>query len=237
MPRHTKRIKIDRKALREPDEFETLTGQAVDWAQGHRPLVIGLAAAVVAVALIGLAVGRWRAGQNEAAAVDFRSAQAQFDAARYTEAAGAFAEVASAHPHTPFGRLATLYRAHALTRGGDAAAAATAYGEYLASSPDSEYLRQEALTGLARSREATGDGAGALEAYTQAGDLGGPYRTDALLGAARLHEAAGRSDQARDIYARLLKDASDPETRALLLAKLPAGSHPAEAPADPEGVK
>jgi tetratricopeptide (TPR) repeat protein len=228
MPQHVKRIKIRRKDLRKPDEFETLTGQAVDWADRHRPLVIGVAAGAIVVALIAFAVGRWRAGQNEAAAVAFRAAHAQFDAGRYAEAAGTFAEVGSAHPHTAFGRLATLYRAHALARSGDAAGAATAYGEYLATSPASEYLRQEALTGLARARESTGDAAGALEAYSQAGDLRGPYRTDALLGAARLHEAAGRGDQAREIYTRLLKEAPDPETRALLMAKLPPDSRSPE---------
>jgi len=226
MPQHTKRIKIRRKDLRKPDEFETLTGQALDWAEKHRALVLGVAGALVLVALAGLAIARWRAGRSEAAAVAFRAAQSQFDAARYRDAAGAFAEVASGHPHTPFGRLAGLYRAHALARQGDAAGAATAYGEYLATSPDAEYLRQEALTGLARARESAGDTAGALEAYTQAGDLRGPYRTDALLGAARLHENAGHGDQARDIYARLLKDVSDPETRALLVAKLPPGHRP-----------
>jgi tetratricopeptide (TPR) repeat protein len=235
MPQHTKRVKIRRKDLRKPDEFETLTGQVVDWAGAHRPLVIALAAAVVAVAVIALAVGRWRAGRTEAAAVAFRSAQAQFEAARYADAAGAFAEVAGTHPHTPFGRLAGLYRGHALARAGEAAAAATAYTEYLATSPDSEYLRQEALTGLARAQEATGDTAGALDTYTQAGDLRGPYRTDALLGAARLLETSGRVEQAHEIYTRLLKDAADPETRALLMAKLPPGSRPAEPPADSGG--
>ena len=229
MPQHTKRIKIRRKDLRKPDEFETLTGQAVDWAQAHRSLVIGVAAGLIAVALLALAVGRWRAGQAEAAAVAFRVAQAQFDAGRYADAGNAFADVASAHAHTPFGRLAILSRGHALARQGDAAGAAMAYGEYLATSPDAEYLRQEALTGLGRAREATGDTAGALEAYTQAGDLRGPYRTDALLAAARLHEAAGHADQARAIYTDLLKDAADPETRALLAAKVPSASQP-EAP-------
>ena len=226
MPQHTKRIKIRRKDLRKPDEFETLTGQVLDWSDSHRTLVVGIAAGVVLVALAALAIGRWRASRNEAAAVAFRAAQSQFEAARFPEAATAFAEVTAAYPQTPFGRLAALYRAHTLARQGDAAGAATAYGEYLATSPDSEYLRQEALTGLARARESSGDASGALEAYTQAGDLGGPYRTDALLGAARLHERAGHADQARAIYTRLLKEARDPETRALLLAKLPPGTEP-----------
>jgi tetratricopeptide (TPR) repeat protein len=228
MPQHTKRIKIRRKDLRKPDEFETLTGQVASWADQHRGIVAGVAGAAILVALVGFAVSRWRAGQNQAAGVAFRAAHSQFEAARYADAAGAFAEVASAHPHAPFGRLAVLYRAHALARSGDAAGAATAYSEYLATSPDAEYLRQEALNGLARARESTGDAAGALDAYTQASDLRGPYRVDALLGAARLQEAAGHGDQARDIYTRLLKEAPDPETRALLIDKVPLAARPAE---------
>ena len=38
MPQHAKRIKVRRKDLRKPDEFETLTGQALDWADDHRAL-------------------------------------------------------------------------------------------------------------------------------------------------------------------------------------------------------
>src|SRR5439155_844024 len=82
-----------------------------------------------------------------------------------------FANVVERYPGAPFGRLAVLYRAHALARQGDQAAAATAYGEYLASAAVPVYLHQEALVGLARAKEAAGDTAGALDAYTQAGAL------------------------------------------------------------------
>src|SRR5581483_7024743 len=197
MPQHARRIKIRRKDLRKPDEFETLTGQVVDWATANRPLVIGATAVVVVILLGMLAIGRWRASRDEAAGVAFRSAHELFDAGKFPEAANAFADVAQNYARAPFGRLAALYRGHALARQGDAAGAATAYGEYLAGSVASEYLRQEALTGLARAKESTGDAAGALEAYTQAGELAGPYRTDALLAAARLHDAAGPAEQAR----------------------------------------
>ena len=54
MPQHAKRIKVRRKDLRKPDEFETLTGQALDWADEHRSLVGGIAGTVVLVALIYL---------------------------------------------------------------------------------------------------------------------------------------------------------------------------------------
>src|SRR5206468_4321464 len=80
-----------------------------------------------------------------------------FDEGKFQEAAQGFAYVVERYPGAPFGRLAVLYRAHALARQGDQAAAATAYGEYLASAAVPDYLRQEALVGLARAKEAAGD--------------------------------------------------------------------------------
>ena len=222
MPQHAKRIKVRRKDLRKPDEFETLTGQAVDWAQAHRPIVAGVVIGALAVAVIALGIGRWRSSRDEAAAAAFNLAHVSFTDGKFADAARAFADVAETYPRAPFGRLAGLYRAHALARSGDAAGAATTYAEYLASAPASDYLRQEALTGLARAKEGTGDVAGALDAYTQAAALAGPFRTDALLAAARLHDASGQPEKAREIYTSLLKDASDPATKALLTEKLAA---------------
>src|SRR5438876_8615463 len=227
MPRHARRLKIRRKDHRKPDEFETLTGQAVAWADEHRPVVYAVLAVAVVVLAGSLAIGRWRASRNDAAAVAFRSAQARFDEGKFQDAAQDFAYVVQRYPQAPFGRLAALYRAHAFARQGDQAAAATAYGEYLARAVDTDYLRQEAQVGLARAREASGDTPGALEAYTQAGALPGPYRDDALLSAARLEQAAGHADLAQAIYAGLVKDAADPETKALAAAKVPGAARPA----------
>jgi len=222
MPQHARRLKVRRKDLRKPDEFETLTGQAVDWAQQNRPVVFAIAGVAIVVALVALGVARWRSSRNESAATMFVGAQAAFAESNWTDAAQRFTDVAEEYPGAPFGRLAKLYRAHALARQGDHAAAATAYGEYVASDPPTEYLRQEALLGLGHAKEAGGDTAGALEAYTQAGALGGPYRTEALLAAGRLQAASGHANEARAVYESLLKTASDEETKALLTRKLAA---------------
>ena len=211
--------------LRRPDEFHTLTNRAAAWVGGHRELTGGIALGVLVVAAVVLGISQYRSSQVDRAAESFRAAQATFTAGRFADAAAAFQAVTESYPRTPSGRLATLYRAHALARQGDAAAAATVYGEYLAARPATEYLRQEALDGLAHAREASQDAAGALESYTQAAALDGPYRAEALLGAARLQEAAGKPDAAREIYARLLKESQpDPDLRTLLLSKLPPGT-------------
>lgn len=232
MPRHARRLKIRRKDLRKPDEFETLTGQALTWAGEHRPVVYGVLAVAVVVLTSSLVIARWHASRNEAAAVAFRSAQARLDEGKFQDAAQGFAYVVERYPHAPFGRLAALYRAHALARQGDQGAAATAYEEYLASAAATGYLRQEALVGLGRAREATGDTAGTLDAYTQAGALPGAYREDALLNAARLEQAAGHTERAQAIYAGLLENAADPETRTFVAAKLPSAARPTGANAE-----
>ena len=236
MPRHIKRTKLRPKDLRGPDEFETLTARALAWASERRTLVLSVAGGLAAVALCVLGFTRVSAARAAAAADAFRSTYARFQAGQFAEATAGFAGVAGEYPHTPFGRLARLYRAHALARQNDAAGAATAYGEYLSTSPDS-YFRQEALVGLAHAREATADTTGALEAYAEAGAIEGPFQRDALLGAARLHEAAGNTAAAQEIYSRLLKGSPDPQLRAFLLAKLPPGSQPPENPPDVAAAK
>ena len=222
MPQPAKRIKISRKALRQPDEFQSLTQRAADWAAAHAPLVVGACGALLAVLLAVVAVRWYESSQADAAALRFREAYATFETSKFDQAAEAFGAVSREYGRTPFGRLAGLYRAQALARQGDGAAIA-AYEEYIAASPAPEYLRQEALDGLGHAKEAGGDTAGALDTYTQAGELRGPFRTDALLAAARLHEAAGQRDKAQAIYAQLLKEGPDPDVKALLLAKLPPG--------------
>ena len=72
--------RLRRKDLKHPDEFETLVGQSTQWAQLHRPLVLGAAAVVLGVALVAVLVSRFQASQAEAAATAFRTAHDDFTA-------------------------------------------------------------------------------------------------------------------------------------------------------------
>jgi len=222
MARPAARVKINRKALRQPDEFQTLTGQIGEWAQAHRNLLAAIGAAVLAVGTVALGVGWYRGREAAAAGARFEAALSDFEAGRFAPAVDGFTGLARDYPGTSFGRLATLYRGHALARQGDGAGAATAYTEYLASSPPTEYLRQEALDGLGSAREASGDKAGALDAYGQAAAIDGPFRMQAQLSMARLQELAGQPDKAREIYLSILKESPSGYVRSLLETKIPA---------------
>src|SRR5205085_3429425 len=117
-------------------------------------LVGGIVIAALVVAIIVLGAARWRSSRDDAAAAAFNLAHASFTDAKFSDAARAFEDVSTTYPRAPFGRLAALYRGHALARSGDPAGAATVYAEYLGTSPGSDYLRQEALDGLGRAKEA-----------------------------------------------------------------------------------
>ena len=172
-----------------------------------------------------LIVGRVDASRNAEAGDAVPSARRRsFQAGSTPTAATAVRRRGARRPARRSDAWRRSIRGHALRKQGDRAGAASAYTEYLSDVPARDYLRQQALIGLGRAKEATTDASGALDAYVQAADLEGPFRVEALLAAGRLHEAAGRLQQARELYVRVLKDGNpDPELRTMLLAKLPAG--------------
>jgi tetratricopeptide (TPR) repeat protein len=159
-----------------------------------------------------------------------------FESRKFAEAATEFAAIASEYGSTPSGGLASLYRARALAAQPDPAAAATAYSEYLAGTPATDYLRQEALLGLGHAREAQSDPSGAMDTYRQAVDVGGPFGTPARLALARLEAAAGNGDKARALYVEILKAPDlDGETRQAIIGRLPPDAVPKDDTAAPAG--
>src|SRR5512143_3752467 len=165
-----KHYKLSRKDRREPDETQAVTTQSVDWVRETQAAVIGAISTILASAAVVVGVGWYSGRQANAAAVKLQSAQALFEQQKFGEAATEFAAVTSTYPRTPSGRLASLYRAHALAAQPDPAAAAAAYGEYLATTPPTDYLRQQALIGMAHAQEAQNDTAAATETYHKAAD-------------------------------------------------------------------
>jgi hypothetical protein len=233
MPETAKRVKIRRKDLRGPDEFETLTGETVAWAQSHQtPLIIG-GVALLVVVVAALLMVRARGVRNQEASLQFLQAQAQLEGGNAATAATQFEALEQNASGTPFGRLAGLFRGHALLKQGDGVGAATAYTQYLSTASAPGYLRQQALIGLGRAKENGGDASGAHDAYVQAEKLDGPARDEGSLGVARMLETQGQADQARAIYARLAKDASEGWIKSFAETKAP-GAAGDESPSAPE---
>jgi len=231
MAESAKRVKIRRKDLRGPDEFETLTGETFVWAQQHQTTLVVAGVALLAIAVGLILVSRSRASRLQEADLQFQQAQAQLERGSAATAATLFESVEQNASGTSYGRLAGLYRGHALLKQGDGAAASTAYTQYLSTASAPDYLRQQALIGLGRAKELTNDLSGAQDAYLQAEKTDGPATAEASLGVARMLEAQGQADQARAIYARLATDAPEGWIKSYAAAKAPGLEATTEAPA------
>ena len=221
MAESAKKVKIRRKDLRGPDEFETLTGEGIAWAQKHQTKFIVGVVGVLVVGAVALLIARSRAVRNQDASIEFHQARVQLENGSAAAAATQFASLEQSASSTAFGQLAGLYRGHALLKQGDGAGAASAYTQYLSTASAPDYLRQQALVGLGNAKQLGGDNSGAHDAYLQAEKLDGPAKDEAALGVARTLEAQGQADQARAIYARLAKDAPEGWVRTAAQEKAP----------------
>jgi tetratricopeptide (TPR) repeat protein len=220
-PHHQHEERLDRKALKGPDEFVLWTTQVARWAQANQTTVWAVGGAL-ALVLLGAGGYRWYTGrQNDAAAAAFRTASETFAKGQYADAASGFETLAAEYPSTAFGQLALLYRGHSLTREDKPADAAVAYGEFLARSPDADYLRQIGLASQGHAYESAGEKQQARDAFAAAAEIDGPYRIDALLSYGRLSEDAGDAAAAEQAYRKILDEDPDPETLAFVQRKLP----------------
>src|SRR5579885_133413 len=116
MPQHAKRVRISRKSLRQPDEFQTIAGSALTWAEQHVRELLVAAWLLVALGVVVVAAARYRTSREAAAAAAFQGARALLEAGKLPEAEKAFADLRRDYGTTSFGRLAPLYQGHALAR-------------------------------------------------------------------------------------------------------------------------
>jgi outer membrane protein assembly factor BamD (BamD/ComL family) len=214
--------KLTRKDLRQPDEFQTLSRQALEWVEQNRTAVMAALGAVIVVLIAVVAYQMISQSREDSAATAYVEARALLTDKKYKEAAGRFDEVANRYGSTSYGSLALLERGNALLLSGQAAEAASAYQRYLQSSPATDYLRQLGHTRLGYAQEQAGKPREAQQSFAAAAAEPGPFSAEALFGAARNAEAAGDTTKAKDFYAQLLEKHPATNYRAVATAHLVA---------------
>lgn len=184
-----------RKALREPDEFLTLSNRFLDYAKEHEQQVT--VAVLGVVALIGVVLGiRWYRGwQGSHAEAAFGAARRDFTAQKYEPAANAFAHVSSTWPRTAYGELALLYLGNSYIQLGKMAEADAAFAQVLVRSRE-PLVRQIAEYNLGLIKLKTGDKPGAAKNLTTAAAMDGPLRGPAWF--ARLSAEQSFVESVRD---------------------------------------
>lgn len=223
--------RLTRKELRAPDEFQTLTRQALEFIEANRTAVMAALGAAIVLLLAIVAFRMISESREASASVAYSEARALLADKKYDEAAARFESVATQYSGTSYGPLALIERGNALLLADKALDAAAAYEAFLKTSPRTDYLRQLAHTRLGYAQEKLGKPAEAETSFATAARENGPFTAEALFGAARNAEAAGDTTKAKEHYTKLLEKFPATEYREVASAHLVAlgGTPPAAA--------
>jgi predicted negative regulator of RcsB-dependent stress response len=229
---HPHAKKMQRKDLKQPDEFISLTGRVVDWARANAVAVQIGAAVLVAILLIVVGVRWWITSRAEAAARQFYGASELFKRAQWSEAEKDFAEVANGYGSTPYGNLAKLYAGRAALNDKRPAEAIPMLNDFVDGAP-SPALEQLGRVALGTAFIETGDAKGAREQLERAQSLAGPLAPEITIGLARIAETDGNKDKAIELYQKYLTD--EPSGAAASQARMRLVALGATPPASPAG--
>lgn len=216
----TDKSRMSRKDLKQPDEFLTLSRQAVAWGREHQQVVIAAVVGLaVLVAVLGLATA-YRAAQRRDANADLAQALAKLSSSDFDGATTAFASVSDRWAGTTLAPVARLLAADSALRAGDVDGT-LAVVETLqpVSSSLPPYLQQQLLVVWATALEAKQQWKDAAGKYKEASAIAGPYTGAAVVGEARSREQAGEADRSRELYRQAYEQFPELPGRELLAVK------------------
>jgi tetratricopeptide (TPR) repeat protein len=197
------RPKINRKELKQPDEFQSIFETAGLFFELHMTEVLLGAAGLLVLVAIALGLYYYEARQGRAASARFDQAISDLEGGKYDAAQKELSSLAADEPHRAVGRLANLYLATAYLAQKEPAKALDLLLRYLAQD-DASIFRGVALNDLAVTYEELGDYKQAEDAYRQASKIEGPEQARAELGIARMLQKQGKRAEAIAAYGGFL---------------------------------
>ena len=230
---HPHAKKLQRKDLKQPDEFISASGRVVEWARANAVAVQIAVAALVVVLLLVAGIQWWIRSRAETAARQFYGASELFKRAQWDQAQKDFADIASGYGSTAYGSLAKLYAGRSALNANRPADAVPFLTEFVGDAP-SPALEQLGRVGLAKALADTGDAKGAREQLERASTLDGPLVPEATIGLARIAETDGNTEKAIELYQKYLADAPNGAAASQARMRVVAlGGTPPASPAGP----
>ena len=201
----TTHYKLDRKELKQPDEFVTFIDKAGQFAADNLARVIIGAVVIVAIAAIIYGVSLYQDHQRSLVADRFYDALSALNKQDYRIAEQGFSSLADDNPRQSLGHLARLYLASTYMAENKVKDARTALQIYI-DGEDQPLYRNMALMQLGAADENLGDFKAAHNAYAQAADIAGPAKGRAQIGAARSLIKEGNTKDGIEAYRQFLTD-------------------------------
>jgi predicted negative regulator of RcsB-dependent stress response len=212
--------RITRKDIRRPDQFITLTGQFLELFAQHRTKFLASLALIVALLFGAWGWDLYRTRQNRLAEREFNTALILYHNNKYREALEALAKL-DIYRSSSYSTLGLLYQAHSYIALKDNSNAEAKLQELLRREKKDPLLGQLALLTLGYTQERSGRFKEAVQSFSQAEALQGPFKEEALLAKARSNSLMNNYKEALNAYRQfaLSYPNSERTKEAMLLAQ------------------
>lgn len=166
---------IQRRELKEPDEFLTLTRRFFAYAEQHEREMTLAVLGLIAITALALGVRGYRSWQASNAETAFGAARRDYTAQKFEAAAESFRNVGATWPTTAYGQLALVYLGNCYAELGKTKEAEDAFTEALVQARD-PIVRQIAHYNVGVLNAKSGDKAAAGKQLGAAAEIEGPLR-------------------------------------------------------------
>ena len=195
--------KINRKELKQPDEFQTFVANAQNFLVKNLQQVIVSAAIVLAIGGLAVGIYYYEVHRDTVAGDRFYTAVSELNQKNYKQAEADFEKISQDEPNREVGKLARFYLGNAYFQDGQLEKARDALVAYAPDAKD-DLFASMAYTDLGVIYEKMGDLKKAQGAYSQAASIPGPEQLRAQLNVARLMAVQGDKDGAIRAYQAFL---------------------------------
>lgn len=213
------RKKIPRKKLlKEPDEFQTLSARAIEWAGGHRTQLIWAISIVVLMAL-GFTALRFHMARNNAKALallerniaSYRQVLKSDGAKKaYTAVRPGFQELLERYGSSPSAQRATLYYANISYAAGKYDQALALYRKSLESFRNNPLIEDLIRSSVAYAQEAKRTYPSAIASFQEVLNAPvTPLKDEALVNLAAVYAATGDTAKEREALQKIVSQHKD----------------------------
>jgi tetratricopeptide (TPR) repeat protein len=203
-----------KQLLKEPDEFLTFSGKALQFADTYRRQILYIALGIVTVLLCFVLFQYMSARSEKKAYVLFQEGLSQYLARGVgasdkldTAAKEKFANILEQHGSSSAARLTLPIYADLMYQTGDYESAISLYEKALKAFAGDEAFEPILCSGLAYTFEAKKDFAAAAKWFAKVADTeGAPMRADAYFNLGRMYEALDEKEKALEAYQTVAND-------------------------------
>jgi len=195
--------KINRKELKQPDEFQTFISNAQEFLSANLQQVIVSASIVLAAGALAVGIYYYEIHRDNIAGDRFYSAISELNSKNYKQAEGDFEKLAQEESGREVGRLSRFYLGSAYLQDGQLDKARDALVAYVPDAKD-DLFASMAYADLGVIYEKQGDLQKAQGAYAQAAAIAGPEQSRAQLQVARMMARQGNKSGAISAYQNFL---------------------------------